>query len=324
MLRGLFDFSGFAGLLPADSREFCARDYSAIGAFCVVGANLTPYLYNAPMTLTCPAPAKLNLFLHVVGRRPDGYHLLQTLFRFIDLEDVLHFTLRQDGVVRRIGALDGVPEDQDLCIRAAKLLQQETHCTRGADIRLEKRIPMGGGLGGGSSDAATTLLALNKLWSLGLSRERLMQLGLRLGADVPVFVFGDNAFAEGVGEKLSAYALPEEWYVVLFPPVHVPTAQVFSRPELTRNTNSLTIRALPAADLHNDLQPVVCKLYPEVERHLAWLGRFARAMMTGSGACVFAAFPTEAAAQKVLRQLPADMRGVVARGLLHHPLRDFA
>lgn len=276
------------------------------------------------MTLTCPAPAKLNLFLHVVGRRPDGYHLLQTLFRFIDLEDTLHFSRREDGIVRRIGALEGVPEEQDLCVRAAKLLQQETHCALGADITLEKRIPMGGGLGGGSSDAATTLLALNKLWGLGLSRERLMRLGLQLGADVPVFVFGENAFAEGVGERLRAYTLPEEWYVVLFPPVHVPTALVFARPELTRNTNSLTIRALPAADLHNDLQPVVCKLYPEVERHLAWLGRFARAMMTGSGACVFAGFPSAAAALDVFRQLPADMRGVVARGLPQHPLRDFA
>ncbi len=276
------------------------------------------------MTLTCPAPAKLNLFLHVVGRRPDGYHLLQTLFRFIDLEDTLHFTRRDDGVVHRLGQVEGVPEEQDLCVRAAKLLQQATGCQLGVNIALEKRIPMGGGLGGGSSDAATTLLALNKLWNLGLPRDRLMQLGLQLGADVPVFVFGDNAFAEGVGERLQAYPLPDEWYVVLFPPVNVPTALVFARPELTRNTNSLTIRALPAADLHNDLQPVVCKLYPEVGRHLAWLGQFAPAMMTGSGACVFARFPAAVAAQDVLRQLPADMRGVVARGLPHHPLRDFA
>lgn len=275
------------------------------------------------MTLTSPAPAKLNLFLHVVGRRPDGYHLLQTLFRFIDLSDTLQFTLREDGVVRRSNGIDGVPEEQDLCVRAARLLQQETGCTLGVDIALEKRIPMGGGLGGGSSDAATTLLALNKLWGLGLTRERLMQLGLRLGADVPVFVFGENAFAEGVGEKLQAYAVPEAWYVVLFPPVQVPTARIFARPELTRNTNSLTIRALPTAELHNDLQPVVCKLYPEVERHLVWLGRFAPAMMTGSGACVFAGFAAETAARDVLRQLPADMRGVVARGLAQHPLKDF-
>ena len=276
------------------------------------------------MTLTCPAPAKLNLFLHVVGRRGGGYHLLQTLFRFIDFSDTLHFTLRADGVVHRTSSIEGVAEAQDLCVRAARLLQQETACALGVDIAVEKRIPMGGGLGGGSSDAATTLLALNKLWHLGLPRERLMQLGLQLGADVPVFVFGENAFAEGVGEQLQAYPLPEEWYVVLFPPVQVPTALVFARPELTRDTNSLTIRALQTAHLHNDLQPVVCKLYPEVARHLAWLAQFAPAMMTGSGACVFAGFGDEAQAQAVLGQLPTDMRGIVARGLPQHPLRDFA
>ncbi|MBU0621424.1 MAG: 4-(cytidine 5'-diphospho)-2-C-methyl-D-erythritol kinase [Gammaproteobacteria bacterium] len=281
-------------------------------------------------TLTCPAPAKLNLFLHVVGRRADGYHLLQTLFRFIDLGDTLHFTLCADGEVRRIGALEGVPPEQDLCVRAARLLQQETGCGLGVDIALEKRIPMGGGLGGGSSDAATTLLALNRLWGLGLSRERLMQLGLTLGADVPVFVFGENAFAEGVGERLQPYPVPEAWYVVLCPPVQVPTARIFTHPELTRNTISMTMRALPKGPdfrlglLGNDLQAVACKLYPEVAEHLAWLSRFAPALMTGSGACVFAEFATEAAAQAVLQQLPAPMRGFVARGLQQHPLKDFA
>src|SRR5512142_3233573 len=264
-------------------------------------------------TLTCPAPAKLNLFLHVVGRRADGYHLLQTLFRFIDLNDTLHFTLRADGEVRRINALEGVPPEQDLCVRAARLLQQETGCKLGVDIELEKRIPMGGGLGGGSSDAATTLLALNRLWQLELPRERLLRLGLSLGADVPVFVFGDNAFAEGVGEQLQAYPLPEAWYVVLCPPVHVPTARIFTHPELTRDTISMTMRALPGgrvfragrvAGLHNDLQAVACGLYPEVARHLAWLERFAPALMTGSGACVFAEFATEAEAKAVLQQLP--------------------
>lgn len=281
-------------------------------------------------TLTCLAPAKLNLFLHVVGRRDDGYHLLQTVFRFIDLNDTLHFTVRDDGQVRRSNEIDGVPQEQDLCVRAAKLLQQEAGCKLGVEIALEKHIPMGGGLGGGSSDAATTLLALNRLWDLNLPRERLMQLGLRLGADVPVFVFGENAFAEGVGERLQAYPLPDAWYVVLSPPVHVPTAQIFTHPELTRNTISITIRALPiGGDLHtgqfgNDLQPVACKLYPEIERHLSWLGQFAPALMTGSGACVFAGFATEAQARTVLRQLPEDMRGFVARGLQQHPLRDFA
>jgi 4-diphosphocytidyl-2-C-methyl-D-erythritol kinase len=286
-------------------------------------------------TLTCPAPAKLNLFLHVVGRRADGYHLLQTLFRFIDLNDTLHFTLRADGEVSRINVLDGVPPEQDLCVRAARLLQQETGCKLGVDIELEKRIPMGGGLGGGSSDAATTLLALNRLWKLNLSRERLMQLGLSLGADVPVFVFGENAFAEGVGERLQPYSLPDAWYVVLCPPVHVPTAQIFTHPELTRNTISMTMRALPKRDfrvgrqsgglnLDNDLQSVACKLYPAVAEHLEWLGEFAPALMTGSGACVFAEFATEVEAQAVLQQLPTNMRGFVARGLQQHPLKDFA
>lgn len=283
------------------------------------------------MTLTVPAPAKLNLFLHVIGRRPDGYHLLQTLFRFIDLCDTLHFTLREDGIVRRVNALEAVTEEQDLCVRAARLLQQESACKLGVDITLEKLIPMGGGLGGGSSDAATTLLALNRLWNLGLSRERLMQMGLALGADVPVFVFGENAFAEGVGEQLQAFALPEAWYVVLFPPVHVPTAQIFTHPELTRDTNSFTIRALPTGQslsavawLGNDLQSIVCKLYPEVAKYLAILGKFAPAVMTGSGACVFAEFASEAEAQKVLQQLPTGIQGVVAHGLQQHPLRDFA
>lgn len=284
-------------------------------------------------TLTCPAPAKLNLFLHVVGRRPDGYHLLQTLFRFIDLNDTIHFRVRDDGQVRRVNRVEGVPEEQDLVVRAACLLQQETGCTLGADISIEKHIPMGGGLGGGSSDAATTLLALNRLWGLGLPRERLMQLGLSLGADVPVFVFGENAFAEGVGEQLQPYALPDAWYVVLCPPVHVPTAQVFSHPELTRNTISMTMRALPQGQyfragkipgLHNDLQAVACKLYPAVAQHLAWLGQFAPALMSGSGACVFAEFATEAEARSVLQQLPPEMRGYLAQGLQQHPLKGYA
>jgi 4-diphosphocytidyl-2-C-methyl-D-erythritol kinase len=273
--------------------------------------------------LTCPAPAKLNLFLHVVGRRPDGYHLLQTLFRFIDLQDTLHFELRADGEVHRTNSVEGVPEDHDLCVRAARLLQAETGCTMGVDISIEKRIPMGGGLGGGSSDAATTLIALNRLWSLGLSRERLMQLGLQLGADVPVFVFGENAFAEGVGEALQAYSLPEAWYVVLFPPVQVPTAQIFSHPELTRDSVSITIRALSNQQLRNDLQFVACKLYPEVARHIDSLSKYGKAMMTGSGACVFAEFESRSQAEAVLRQLPEGMRGVVAQGLKEHPLHDW-
>ncbi|MBI5430429.1 MAG: 4-(cytidine 5'-diphospho)-2-C-methyl-D-erythritol kinase [Nitrosomonadales bacterium] len=278
------------------------------------------------MKLTCPAPAKLNLFLHVVGRRPDGYHLLQTLFRFIDLHDTLHFALREDGEVHRTNAVEGVAEEQDLCVRAARLLQAEAGCALGVDITVEKRIPMGGGLGGGSSDAATTLIALNRMWALSLPRARLMQLGLRLGADVPVFVFGENAFAEGVGEELQACPVPEAWYVVLFPPAHVPTARIFAHPELTRDTVSITMRALLSGQnlpLRNDLQSVVCDLYPEVASYMAWLGRYGAAMMTGSGACVFAGFASRSEAETVLRQLPQGMRGVVAQGLARHPLHDW-
>ncbi|MES1981776.1 MAG: 4-(cytidine 5'-diphospho)-2-C-methyl-D-erythritol kinase [Pseudomonadota bacterium] len=284
---------------------------------------------NSATTLSVAAPAKLNLFLHVVGRRGDGYHLLQTLFRFIDFSDTLHFTRREDGRICRLNMLEGVPPEQDLCVRAARLLQRESGSSLGADITLDKTIPMGGGLGGGSSDAASTLLALNRLWQLNLPRARLMQLGLMLGADVPVFILGDNAYAEGVGEQLQPCVLPDAWYVVLIPAVHVPTAAVFTHPELTRNTISLRIRDLPSwvinggPALHNDLQAVVCKQYPEVERHLRWLGRFAQARMTGSGACVFSEFATEAQAQAVLAQLPPDMRGIVARGLPSHPLRDW-
>lgn len=275
--------------------------------------------------ISCPAPAKLNLFLHVVGRRTDGYHLLQTLFRFIDLHDTLHFTLRDDGQIRRVNTIAGVDAEQDLCVRAARLLQRETGCKLGVDIEVEKRIPMGGGLGGGSSDAATTLLALNRMWSLGLSRQRLMDLGLQLGADVPVFVFGQAAFAEGVGEALQAYPLPPAWYVVLFPPVQVPTAKIFTHPELTRDTVSITMRALcdPRAALRNDLQLVACSLYPEVARYIDSLQKFGAAMMTGSGACVFAPFTSQAEAESVLRKLPPDMSGIVAQGLDSHPLQDW-
>ncbi len=275
------------------------------------------------MKLVCPAPAKLNLFLHVTGRRSDGYHELQTLFRFIDLSDTLRFSLREDGLIRRANKVEGVAEEQDLCVRAARLLQDETGCRLGVDIEVEKRIPMGGGLGGGSSDAATTLIALNRLWSLGLKRQRLMEIGLWLGADVPVFVFGENAFAEGVGERLQAYGLPPAWYVVLFPPVHVPTAQIFSHPELTRDSDSIIMRALSTQPLRNDLQTVVCSLYPEVADHIAELGRHGRAMMTGSGACVFAEFESEEKADAVLQQLPQSMRGVAVQGLSRHPLHDW-
>lgn len=277
--------------------------------------------------LVCPAPAKLNLFLHVVGRREDGYHLLQTVFRFLDFSDQLRFALQENGAVKLHTPTPGVPEESNLCIRAAKLLRQESGTSLGVEIFLEKRIPMGGGLGGGSSDAATTLLALNRLWGLGWKRSRLMELGLRLGADVPVFIFGENAFAEGIGEKLTPIMLPSAWYLVLTPPAHVPTAQVFASNELTRNTIPIKIPPFSVAQGHNDLEPVVCRAYPEVARHLQWLKRLdsaAMAAMTGSGACVFAEFATEAAAQMALTKVPGGMKGFVAQGLDRHPMHDFA
>lgn len=271
-----------------------------------------------------PAPAKLNLFLHVTGRRPDGYHLLQSVFRFVDHGDTVWLGVREDGQIRRLNAVAEVPEEQDLTVRAAKLLKAAAGCRLGADIRLEKHLPMGGGLGGGSSDAATVLLALNRLWSLNFPRQRLEELALQLGADVPVFVFGQSAFAEGVGEVLQAVALPPAWYVVLVPPVSVATAGVFAAPELTRNTPPIKIADFLSGVGRNDLQPVVGKRYPEVARHLAWLGRFGDARMTGSGACVFLAVQDEASARSILKELPPDMQGFAARGLDRHPLFEFA
>ncbi|MDZ7596168.1 MAG: 4-(cytidine 5'-diphospho)-2-C-methyl-D-erythritol kinase [Thiobacillus sp.] len=270
-----------------------------------------------------PAPAKLNLFLHVVGRRADGYHLLQSVFRLIDRADTVHLELRADGRVVRDGDLPGVPEDRDLTVRAARLLQAHAPAGAGVSIRLDKVLPMGGGLGGGSSDAATVLLALNRLWQINLPRETLQRLALQLGADVPVFVFGQTAFAEGVGEILRPQSAPPAWYVVLMPPVQVPTAAIFAAPELTRNSPPLKIARFSAGMGHNDLQPVVVSRYPEVTRHLEWLAQFGEAQMTGSGACVFASFGTEIAARSVLRQLPETMQGFVAQGLDRHPLYDF-
>lgn len=281
---------------------------------------------------TYPAPAKLNLFLHVVGRRPDGYHLLQSLFRLIDRGDTLRFAPRKDGLVLRAGPLAGVPEENDLCVRAARMLQEASGCKLGVEITLEKRLPMGGGLGGGSSDAATVLLALNQLWELRWPREQLQALGLRLGADVPFFIFGRNAFAQGVGESLQAADLPPAWYLVIESPVSVPTGEIFADPNLTRNTKPIKMADFSAGwgvgcgDLfgHNDLEPVVCERYPEVARALAWLRQHAEARMTGSGACVFASFAAEQDARAVLARMPQGMTGWVARGLDEHPLRALA
>ena len=271
-----------------------------------------------------PAPAKLNLMLRVVGRRADGYHLLQTVIRFIERGDTVGFRVRDDGVVARVNDVPGVDAQTDLAVRAARLLQRESKSAPGVEIELEKRLPLGGGLGGGSSDAATTLLALNRLWRLDLPRKRLLELALRLGADVPVFVFGENALAEGIGETLTPITVPDEWYVVLIPPVTVSTASIFTSPELKRDSKKIRIQGFSVDLAGNDLEPVVCRAHPEVAQHLEWLRRYGPARVTGSGACVFAAFGTEEAARAVFARLPDSMEGFVAHGLERHPLRDMA
>jgi len=267
-----------------------------------------------------PAPAKLNLFLHVVGRRPDGYHLLQTAFRLIDLCDWLSFSPRSDGEITLAREIPGVAADEHLAVRAARLLQAEAGSGAGVAIDLEKNIPIGGGLGGGSSDCATTLAALDALWGLNLGRARLAEMGLGLGADVPVFLYGRNAFGEGIGERLTALELPQAWYVVLVPPVAVSTRAIFAAPELTRNSKTIKISSFSAGFGRNDLEPVACRRHPEVAEHLEWLRRFGDARMSGSGACVFAEFAAEREARSVHSRMPADMRGFVVRGLDRQPL----
>ncbi len=273
----------------------------------------------------CPAPAKLNLFLHVTGRRDDGYHLLQTAFQLIDRCDLLDFDVRQDGQILRTNDVPGVPADSDLIVRAARLLQQKTGTTLGADLTLHKILPMGGGVGGGSSDAATTLMALNHLWKTGLSRTELMALGLQLGADVPFFIFGENAFAEGVGEELQAISTPERWFVVIEPGVHVPTPAIFSSRELTRDSKAVRIADFSSnAENYwrNDLQTVACAMFPQVDEAIQWLSKFGNAKMTGSGACVFCAFADESAADKVIMQMPGRWKSWKAKALNQHPLVD--
>jgi 4-diphosphocytidyl-2-C-methyl-D-erythritol kinase len=273
------------------------------------------------------APAKLNLFLHVTGRRGDGYHLLQTAFALIDFADRLELRFRADGVIARTSRLAGVDVDADLVVRAARELQRVAGSGFGVDIFVEKRIPMGGGLGGGSSDAAAVLLALNQLWCTGFSKIALQEIGLRLGADVPFFIHGNNAWAEGVGERLIPLVLPTWWYLVLSPAVTVPTSVVFQHPELTRNSIPLKITDFSAgrlADTRNDLQAVVVKAFPAVAASLAALQAVSQksvfgARMTGSGACVFAAFETEQDARNALAQLQPEHTGFVAKGLEKHP-----
>ena len=278
--------------------------------------------------LTLPAPAKLNLMLHITGRRADGYHELQTLFQFLDYGDELVLRPREDGQIRLLTELPGVDHDSNLIVRAARMLQRESGCALGADIQLTKRLPMGGGIGGGSSDAATTLVGLDHLWNTRLGEDRLAELGLNLGADVPVFVRGRAAFAEGVGERLQPVDLPEPWFLVIAPQVSVSTAEIFADPELTRNTPAITVRSLLAGGGHNDCQPVVEKRYPEVRNALSLLNKFVQARMTGTGACVFGSFPNEGEADKVRRQLPATLPSFVARGrnvsMLHRSLERMA
>lgn len=270
--------------------------------------------------LPWPAPAKLNLMLRIVGRRDDGYHELQTVFQFLDICDELVFVPTPDGQVRRLNPVRGLPEEQDLVVRAARLLQQAAGCSQGVDITLTKHLPMGGGLGGGSSDAATTLVALNHLWRTGLERDELMRLGLQLGADVPVFVFGRAAWAEGVGERMTAIEPPEPWYLVIRPDCHVVTGEVFQDPELTRNSRPIKIRDFLEGADGNDCLPVVAKHHPPVRAALDWLGRFGEAKLTGTGACIYAAFEDEIQARAPLTQLPQDWQAFVSRGRNRSPL----
>ena len=272
-----------------------------------------------------PAPGKLNLFLHVLGRRADGMHELQTVFRLIEHGDEIGIRVREHGVVRRVEPIPDIAEADDLCVRAARKLQSASGVGLGADVALRKVLPIGGGLGGGSSDAATVLLVLNRLWRTGYSRAELMALAATLGADVPLFIHGENALGEGIGERLTALALPPRWYVVLVPNARVSTASVFADNALTRNTKALKIPPFFFGLGGNDLETLVARRHPEIAAHLEWLrARQAEARMTGSGSCVFAEFAEEGAARRVLAELPEGMRGFVTRGLDRHPLHDWA
>ncbi|WP_127959336.1 4-(cytidine 5'-diphospho)-2-C-methyl-D-erythritol kinase [Serratia microhaemolytica] len=269
-----------------------------------------------------PSPAKLNLFLYITGRRADGYHLLQTLFQFLDYGDTLSFRLRSDQKIQLLTPLADLPEEQNLIVRAARLLQQSctTAAARGVDIWLDKRIPMGGGLGGGSSNAATVLIALNQLWRCGLTDQQLATLGLTLGADVPIFVYGHAAFAEGVGEKLQPANPAEKWYLVAHPGITIATPVIFADPELKRDSPVRSLSCLLASDYRNDCEPIARKRFREVEQLLSWLLQYAPSRLTGTGACVFAEFDSESAARQVLNQAPAWVRGFVARGVNLSPL----
>ncbi len=269
------------------------------------------------------APAKVNLFLHVVGRRADGYHLLQSVFVPIDRCDRIRIRVRNDGAIARVNDVPGVMPEDDLAVRAARRLKETTGTPLGADLEVEKHIPMGGGLGGGSSDAATVLMALDRLWATNLGADALGGLAAGLGADVPFFLLGRPAWAEGIGERLAPVPVPPRWYLVLVPPVAVSTPVVFAAPELTRNTEPLKMEDFSAqpwsSRFHNDLESVVFARFPVVREHFDWLAAHGQARMTGSGGCVFAAFESREEAQRVLDQVPAGMQGFIARGLERHP-----
>ncbi|MEI8361707.1 MAG: 4-(cytidine 5'-diphospho)-2-C-methyl-D-erythritol kinase [Betaproteobacteria bacterium] len=279
------------------------------------------------------APAKINLFLHITGQRADGYHLLQTVFRLLDFYDTIYLKPTKTSEIRRVNEVKGVPEAQDLCVRAAKLLQQYSQCKLGAEILVKKNIPMGGGLGGGSSDAATVLMALNRLWALNLSRAELLKLGLQLGADVPFFIFGYNAWAEGVGEKLQKIILNNAYYVVLNPNVHISTAQIFANKQLTKSTIPKTMSDFSgmtnsvssniASEFTNQLERIVCNDYPEVLACINWLRQFGDARMSGSGASVFLEVVSEEVANEICSQKPKEVQGFVAKGLDQHPMFSY-
>lgn len=266
-------------------------------------------------TLTLTAPAKLNLFLHITGRRDDGYHNLQTVFQLLDYGDTLDITATDTTDIQVLPELPGVPQQDNLIYKAARLLQQHSQCSRGATITLHKVLPMGGGIGGGSSDAATALLGLNTLWNLNLPLAELADLGRQLGADIPVFVHGHSAWAEGIGEQLTTLQLPENYFVVLAPDCHVATAEIFSHKGLTRDTPVIKVAAFLEQGGHNDCQPLVQNLYPEVDKALNWLVKFADAKMTGTGACVFAKVDSRQEGQRILEQAPNNLKGFVARGV---------
>ena len=270
--------------------------------------------------LAWPAPAKLNLFLHITGRRADGYHELQTVFQFLDFGDHLFFDAREDGAIRQLTPMPGVAVDDDLTIRAARRLQDVAGATLGVDIRVDKRIPIGAGLGGGSSDAATTLVALNRLWSLGLPSSELAAIGLTLGADVPVFVMGDAAWAEGIGEKLTPVGPPESWYLVVTPDCHVDTREMYADPRLPRATPRVTWDDFRAGRTHNDFEGLARLRYPAVAAALDWAAGFGRARLSGSGASVFVDFGLQAEAERARAALPRGWRAFVAKGLNVSPL----